>query len=259
MIRLGPRSNAGASLVSYGRSMNATAGTFTKTDRTLEWAGAVGFLLFAGAQGLQAIVLAGLPPAGDVAARVRFDLSTPNLVMLHLLFAGFCLFPAGYVALFLRGRGQGWGLTGLLWIALFITVELLNRGFELRTVLDWERTWLSSSNEALRATLAARLVVFDEAQASATLLILLCYALGSGALAVALHRRDRWSWLASFALALNALRASLRFGALVLGLGPLGPLSAAIFFPVMIFQYATLGLWLALPPRAPRPEAERRP
>jgi hypothetical protein len=140
-------------------------------------------------------------------------------------------------------------LVGLVWIFFFVAFELLNRGFEIGSVLGWERLWLTGADEALRTTLAARVTLFGEVQATATLLILLCYALGSAAFAVALQRRDRWSRLARLGLALNAIRAALRFGALVLGIGFLGPISEAIFFPVMIFQYVALGAWLALPMR----------
>jgi hypothetical protein len=222
----------------------------SRSDRTLELVGAAGFFLFAAGQAFQAYVLAGAPPPDDLAATIRFDLTAANQARLLVLFAGFLLFPAGYVAAARRMAGRGWALVGLVWLSLFVGFELLNRGYELASVLGWERAWLSATDEAVRGALAAHVVAFGELQATATLLILPCYTLGSAALAIGLTRGDRWGGLARLGLALNAIRATLRFGALVLGIGFLAPVSDAIFYPVIIFQYVALGVWLALP----RPE-----
>jgi hypothetical protein len=220
-----------------------------RSDRTLEGLGAAGFFLFAAGQIFQAYVLTGAPAPADLEANIRFDLSAASQARAVLLFVGFLLFPAAYAAAALRTGRRGWAAVGLLWLALFVGFELLNRGYELANVLAWERAWLSANDAALRSQLAARVTAYGELQATATLLILPCYALGSGALAIALDARDRLSRLARLGLALNAVRATLRFGALVLGIGFLGPVSDAIFFPVMIFQYAALGVWLSLRPR----------
>jgi hypothetical protein len=220
----------------------------TKSDRTLEWLGAAGFLLFAAGQIFQAFVMhAGLPAPDDLAANIAFDLSPANQARLLILFAGFVLFPASYVAAFRRVRGNGWALVGLVWLLLFTAYELLNRGYEIGAVLTAERAWLAASDAALRARLVGVVTSYGELQPTATLLILLCYALGSAALGFAITQRDWPSRLARLGLVLNAIRATLRFGALVLGIGVLAPISEAIFFPVMIFQYAALGVWLVLP------------
>jgi hypothetical protein len=219
--------------------------------RTLEWIGAASFFGFAMAQCYQAFLLTGLPAPNDFAATVAFDLSAPNQARLVLLFACFFAMTAGYVAACRRLGASGWALAGLAWIGLFLVFELLNRGFEIANVLAWERAWLASPDEAMRGKLAERINLFGELQATASLLILPCYALGSAAFALAIGGRDRWSRFARLGVALNAARATLRFGALVLGISFLGPVSDAIFFPVMIFQYVALGVWLALPEREP--------
>lgn len=223
----------------------------SNSDRTLELVGAAGFFLFAAGQAFQAYVLAGAPPPDDLAANIRFDLTAANQARLMILFAGFLLFPAGYIAAARRMAGRGWPSVALVWLSLFVGFELLNRGYELANVLGWERAWLSATDEAVRGKLAAHVVAFGELQATATLLILPCYALGSAALAIAPAGRGRWAVLARLGLALNAIRATLRFGSLVLGIGFLAPVTDAIFFPVIIFQYVALGVWLALPQRDP--------
>lgn len=220
------------------------------TRSAFDLLGAFTFFLFAAGQIFQAYVMRLVPAADDLAANMRFDLSSMNQARLLVLFVGFFLFPAAYLAVAQRARGDAWTWLGFVWLLLFVTFELLNRGYEIGNLLPLERAWLATSDETVRTQLAARVTSYGQLQATATLLILPCYALGSAALAFAigsggslLRRLARWG------LALNAVRATLRFGALVLGIDFLAPVSEAIFFPVMIFQYVALGAWLVLPER----------
>jgi hypothetical protein len=224
-------------------------------ERALERVGAAVFAAYALAQLFQEFVLAHAPSdSAPMAVRLAFATSALDRSRAIALYVAFLGLPFGYAAVYRRLRARGWAVAALWLIALFVGLELVDRAVGLVAVADWQRRWLAAgANEALRASLSARLEVVDDLETALYLPLLTAHALGALAFALALlPLRDRWSRVALAGFALNFVRATVRIGAMQLGLHRLTPLADALYLPLTLAHALAVALWLARPPAPPR-------
>ncbi|NOK33048.1 hypothetical protein HMI49_07545 [Corallococcus exercitus] len=251
-----PRAKAGGVPGVYLRAMPhalPAEPTSGPRARSLEVTGAVIFGLYVLAQLAQDVILAHAPPESDTVATFAFALSSWDRFRAASLLACFICLPAGYAAVHQRlGRQGGWALAGLMWILVFLAVEMAIRSWEFGVVASWQRDWLATPDAAERTRLAGQVDAFSQGVVALYLPLLAVHALASGAFALALRGRDRWSQLARVGFALNALRAFLRLGAMHLGLDGLAPVASALYLPLTVFHGLAVAAWLAVPPRPPR-------
>jgi hypothetical protein len=204
------------------------------------------FVAYAAAQLIQEVILAGAPPESELANAYTFALSPLDRFRAIFLYASFFGLLAGYAVVFRRLRASGWALVGLLWIALFLGLELVNRAVELVTLAEWQRAWLATASASVeRGSLAARIHAIESLQRAAYLPLLAAHGLASLAFGLAARGRDRWSRWVRWGFALNFARASIRFGAMQLGLVLLAPVAAAIYLPLTLFHSLAVAAWLA--------------
>jgi hypothetical protein len=211
-------------------------------------AGAVCFFAYACAQGVQEIVLAGAPPETDQAASYAFALSAPDrfrAIFLYICFFGLVI---SYAAVCTRLRPESWALAGLGFIALFISLELVDRAVEIKLLAHWQGAWIAAVDPATRGAIEARVTLFERVQGAISMPRLVAHALASLAFAIAARGRDRWTRLARLGFALNFVRASIRFLPMQLGVAQLAPLAAATYLPLTLLHALSVGLWLAAPP-----------
>ncbi|NOK23205.1 hypothetical protein [Corallococcus carmarthensis] len=221
--------------------------------RSLEVTGAVVFGLYVLAQLAQDVILAHAPLESDTASTFAFSLSAWDRFRAASLLACFIFLPAGYAAVHQRlGRQGGWGLAGLMWILVFLAAEMAIRAWEFSVVASWQRDWLAATDTLERTRLAGLVNGFSQGVVALYLPLLAVHALASGAFALALRGRDRWSRWARAGFALNAFRALLRLGAMHLGLDGLTPVADALYLPLTVLHGLAVALWLGVPARPAR-------
>lgn len=216
--------------------------------RSLERVAAAVLYAYALAQVVQAFIMTHAPAGDAAAARFAFAVGGLDRFRAIFLYAGFVGLPAAYGAVYRRLRCDGWAVVGLLWIAMFIALELINRAVELVALADWQRRWLAlAADDPARLALALRIETVEALERASYLPLLATYALASLAFALALRARDRWSRLARLGFALNFVRATIRLGAMQLGIAWLAPVADAVYLPLTLAHALAVATWLALP------------
>lgn len=217
-------------------------------SRSFFWFAAMCAFLYLAAQIFQALLLNFWPPAAFgvddvILARVLPSSHIRSLVVL----LGFPAVMIAYtgVAISVFGRSSGAATLGLIFICLFVTLEMLYRSVDLFLVTqDWAAQYRDTTDPMMREVLSERIGTWGRAVRALYFPLLLGHALGSAFLARAVWDVDGWSRMMASVLALNAIRAMVRMLELHGGLESLSGLNAAMYMPVTLLVFGFMGIWL---------------
>lgn len=173
------------------------------------------------------------------------------------LLLGFSLIPilAAYAATALRRYPlrPASSLLGLAFSLLFVGSEAGVRSIDLFIVSKkWASAYQATADATIRAGIARQIQTWDDAVSAFYYALLVAHLLSSLCFTVATwDRKSLWDRAVALGFAATTLECASRLAEGYLGQMWLGGVNNAAYFPIVLFNFGTLAVWLC-PARAPK-------
>ncbi len=166
-----------------------------------------------------------------------------------LILLGFSLIPiitayAGVALNRYRAR-PGASLLGFAFAVLFVGSEASVRSIDFFLVSrKWAFEYRAASLESARQVIASRIQIWDDGIAAFYFALLGFHMLSSLCFALATWDRDKWDVVVALGFWATAMESAARLAEGYLGQSWMASLNSAAYFPVVLFSFGTLALWL---------------